>query len=95
MSALEQKSSNRDSGLLHLLFARDHRLFLVTVVMPTVLSVLYFGLIASDVYISESRFVVRSPNQQSASPLGMMLRGAGFSRAQDDSYTVLCCRGMR
>lgn len=65
-----------------------NRLFLLTVVVPTVLAVVYFGLIASDVYISESRFVVRSPERQSSSPLGSILKGVGFSRAQDDSYTV-------
>jgi capsular polysaccharide transport system permease protein len=65
-----------------------NRLFLVSTVIPTALSVLYFGFVASDVYVSESRFVVRSPERQVASPLGLILRGAGFSRAQDDSYTV-------
>lgn len=65
-----------------------NRLFLITVVIPVVLAVVYFGLLASDVYTSESRFVVRSPERQSSSPLGILLRGTGFSRAQDDSYTV-------
>jgi len=69
-------------------FKKINPLFLATVVIPTVLAVLYFGFIASDVYISESRFVVRSPSQQSTSPLGDILKGAGFSRAEDDSYAV-------
>jgi capsular polysaccharide transport system permease protein len=69
-------------------FRRINKLFLATVVIPSALAILYFGLIASDVYTSESRFVVRSPERQSASPLGVLLRGAGFTRAQDDSYTV-------
>ena len=63
-------------------------LFLLTVVVPSTLAILYFGLFASDVYTSESSFVVRSPERQSTSILGSFLRGAGFSRAQDDSYTV-------
>lgn len=66
----------------------QNKLLLITTIIPTALSIIYFGLIASDVYISESRFVVRSPERQSTSPLGMMLKGAGFSKAQDDSYTV-------
>lgn len=65
-----------------------NRLFLATVVAPTALAVLYFGIIASDIYTSESRFVVRSPERQSTSALGSILKGAGFSRSQDDSYTV-------
>jgi capsular polysaccharide transport system permease protein len=67
---------------------RVDRLFLLTVVLPTALAIVYFGLFASDVYTSESRIVVRSPERQSASPLGVLLKGASFSRAQDDSYTV-------
>ena len=63
-------------------------LFLLTVVLPTLLSIIYFGLIASDVYISESRFVVRSPERQTASPLGALFKGTGFSSSQDDTYTV-------
>lgn len=65
-----------------------NRLFLATVVVPTLIATIYFGLIASDVYISESRFVVRSPERQSTSGFGLLLKGAGFSRSQDDSYTV-------
>lgn len=64
------------------------RLFLLTVVLPTLLATVYFGLIASDVYISESRFVVRSPERQAVTGLGALLKGAGFSRSQDDTYTV-------
>ena len=67
---------------------RINRLFLLTVAVPTALALVYFGLMASDIYISESRFVVRSPDRQVATGLGALLKGAGFSRAQDDSYTV-------
>lgn len=63
-------------------------LFFLTVLLPTGAAIAYFGFLASDVYTSESRFVIRSPDRQAASPLGIFLRGAGFSRAQDDSYTV-------
>jgi capsular polysaccharide transport system permease protein len=69
-------------------FKGVNRLLLFTIVLPTLISVVYFGLIASDVYISESRFVVRSPERQTASPLGMLFKGTGFSRSQDDTYTV-------
>lgn len=65
-----------------------NKLFLLTVLVPTLLAIGYYGLLASDVYTSESQFVVRSPERQSASPLGALFRTAGFSRAQDDSYTV-------
>lgn len=69
---------------------RVNRLFLATVVLPTILATLYFGAIASDIYVSESRFVVRSPQRQSqTSVLGSLLQGTGFSRAQDDTYSVV------
>ncbi|MCF7529067.1 capsule biosynthesis protein [Neisseria lisongii] len=61
----------------------------LTVVLPTAFSIAYFGLFASDQYVSESSFVVRSPKSQSSlNGLGAILQGTGFSRAQDDSYTV-------
>ena len=65
-----------------------NRLFLFAVVFPTLLAVFHFGLVASDVYVSESRFVVRSPERQTASPLGFILKGAGFSRAEEDAFAV-------
>ena len=65
-----------------------NKLLLITTIIPTALAIIYYGFLASDIYISESRFVVRSPERQTASPLGVILKGAGFSKAQDDSYTV-------
>ncbi|WP_312267666.1 capsule biosynthesis protein [Neisseria sp.] len=65
------------------------KLFWATVIIPTACSLVYFSAWASDRYISESSFVVRSPhNQGSVSGLGALLQNAGFSRAQDDTYTV-------
>lgn len=65
-----------------------NRLFLLTVFLPTLFSIIYFGFIASDVYISESRFVIRSPQKQQITGIGAFLQGAGFSKSQDDTYTV-------
>ncbi|WP_228770988.1 hypothetical protein [Cupriavidus sp. U2] len=65
------------------------RLLVCTVIIPTILATVYYGLIASDVYISESRFVVRSPEKESqASLVGALLQSTGFSRSQDDIYAV-------
>lgn len=63
-------------------------LFLLTVVLPTAMSIVYFGFVASDIYLSESRIIVRNPDRQIATGLGALLKSAGFSRSQDDSYTV-------
>jgi len=63
-------------------------LFLFVVVLPTVLATLYFILIASDVYISESRFVVRAPDRAMPNALGLVLRSAGWSSAGPETYAV-------
>lgn len=65
-----------------------NRLFLFTVAIPTLLSILYFGLFASDVYISESRFVVRSPDKPANTGLGILLKSTGFSNGGDEIYAA-------
>lgn len=59
-------------------------LFWFIVILPTTLSTFYFGLLVSDVYISESRFVVRSPDRPARNGLGVILASAGFSNASDE-----------
>ncbi|WP_292964656.1 hypothetical protein [Novosphingobium sp. UBA1939] len=63
-------------------------IFLLTVAIPTFLSILYFGFVASDVYVSESHFVVRSPDKQNSSALGALLKAPGVSVAGDEIYAV-------
>lgn len=63
-------------------------LFLVTVVIPTAISILYYGLIASDVYISESRFIVRSPEKSSPTGLAALFKTTGFAYAGDEIYAA-------
>lgn len=63
-------------------------LFWLFVVLPTIVLAIYYGFIASDVYTSESKFVIRSPNQRSASGIGMVLQNIGFNASSDDSYLV-------
>jgi capsular polysaccharide transport system permease protein len=67
---------------------RLDRIFLVSVALPTLLAAIYFGLVASDAFISESRFVVRSPQRTAQTGLGALLSSTGFARAQDDTYSV-------
>src|SRR5690349_19027746 len=70
----------------HLL--RLNILFIATVLVPTAIAILYFGFLASDVYVSESKFVVRSPDKPSASGLGVLLKTAGFSNAGDEIFAA-------
>jgi capsular polysaccharide transport system permease protein len=68
---------------------KQHLIFVLTVLLPTLGAVIYYGLIASDVYTSESRFIVRSPQKPAqAGFLGEFLQGSGISRSQDDTYSV-------
>src|SRR5687767_12104821 len=70
-------------------FSRIDWLFLLSVVVPTTLAIIYYGFIASDVYVSESRIVVRSPEKpMPTGGVGSLLQGVGFSRASEDSYSV-------
>lgn len=73
---------------LRRLLQRLDLIFVLTALLPVVLAALYYGVVASDVYISESRFVVRSPQRQSQTGLGALLQGTGFARSQDDTYSV-------
>lgn len=69
-------------------FGRPDWLFVGVVIVPMLLSILYFGFLASDIYISESKFVVRSPEKPAASGLGVILKTAGFTNAGDEVYAA-------
>jgi len=60
-------------------------LFLACVVLPTLASVLYFGLLASDVYVSESRFIVRSQDKATPTALGLLLNNAALNHGTPES----------
>lgn len=63
-------------------------LFLLTVVIPTIISFVYFEIGSSDVYISEAKFVVRSPEKPTGTGLGILLKSAGFSAAGDEMFAA-------
>lgn len=61
---------------------------LLVVGLPTLLAAIYFLLIASPLYVSEARFIVRAPNQPQPSALGVTLQGAGLAPTQTDAFAV-------
>lgn len=65
-----------------------NKLFLATVLVPTALSVIYFGAIASDVYITESKFVVKSTSQNSAPSLDGLLGRIGVSSSNNEAWGI-------
>lgn len=64
-------------------------LFLACVALPTCGAGAYFGLFASDIYVSEARFVVRSPARATGSPLGALLGGGALSGASEEANAVI------
>jgi capsular polysaccharide transport system permease protein len=58
------------------------------VALPTTIAILYFGLIASDVYVSESSFIVRNQEDRPQSSLGLLLRGSGLSTTDSTTSAV-------
>jgi capsular polysaccharide transport system permease protein len=68
---------------------KRHVAFVLTVLAPTCAAILYYGFFASDVYISESRFLVRSPQHPiQGGFVGQILQGSGITHSQDDTYSV-------
>lgn len=83
---LQSQAETGDQLPLHRKFLRRvNKIFLLTVVVPTAAALLYFGLFASDVYVSEAQFIVRSPDKPATSGLGIILKSAGFSSAGDEA----------
>ena len=68
------------------------RWFGLAVILPSLLAVLYYGLIASDIYVSESRFVIKAPDsrKQSASSLSSLIMSTGLGGGgQEQSNEIL------
>lgn len=65
--------------------------FMAGVVLPVLVSAIYFFLIASDQYVSESRFVIKAPNQRSGqiSTFANLIQTTGLSGGQEQSNQVI------
>lgn len=70
---------------------KKRRWFIFVVIVPTLLAALYYTFIASDVYISESRFVIKSPDQKRSqmSTLANLVQTTGLSGGQEQTNEVL------
>lgn len=79
----------KHAALAHWL--KKRRLLLILVALPTLLATLYYVFIASDIYISESRFVIKSPNQKrgETSTLANLVQTSGISGGQEQTNEVL------
>jgi capsular polysaccharide transport system permease protein len=78
----------RVAGLFNRLF-RSLNIWLWAIVgLPTLGAGVYYFAIASDLYLSEAKFIVRSPKQVQTSTLGALLQTTGLGRTADDTAAV-------
>lgn len=70
---------------------KRRRWFLLFVVLPTLLATLYYGFIASDVYVSQSRFVIKAPGQKSmpTGTLANLIQTSGFVGGEQETKEVM------
>src|SRR4051812_6981006 len=62
--------------------------FWAIVGLPTLLAGVYFFAIASDLYLSEVKFLVRGPARTPGNVLSTMLSSAAVSSTSEDTYAV-------
>lgn len=70
---------------------KKRRWLVIFVFLPTLLATVYYGLLASDVYVSEASFVIKSPDQKrsSMSSLANLIQTTGLSGGQEQANEVL------
>ena len=70
---------------------RRRRWFVLFVVLPVALATVYYGFIASGQYVSQSRFVIKSPSQRQAqtSTLASLIQTTGLSSGQEQTNEIL------
>ncbi|NMN03192.1 MULTISPECIES: capsule biosynthesis protein [unclassified Novosphingobium] len=67
------------------------RWFLVVVGLPTLLAIAYYGFVAADIYVSDSRFVIKSPDRKGPQLSGLagMVQSSGLSGGHDEASEVV------
>jgi capsular polysaccharide transport system permease protein len=78
----------RARGRIRQLFRSVNIWFWAIVGLPTLVAGVYYFAIASDLYLSEAKFIVRSPKQVQTSSIGALIQSAGLARAVDDTAVI-------
>ena len=78
----------RAGGRIRQLYRSLNIWFWAIVGLPTLVAGVYYFAIASDLYLSEAKFIVRSPKQVQTSSIGALLQSTGLGRAVDDTAVV-------
>lgn len=85
--------TEKQGGLLGKLGARlrKWRWFAIVVIAPTLIASIYYGFIAADIYVSESRFVVKAPDKRASSmgSFSSFMQSAGLGGGQEQSSEIL------
>ncbi len=87
LNSIDNKKEGAPSNMERSIFLRP--LFLIIVALPTLIAVLYFGVFASPIYVSESNFVVRTPDRAKVSPLGEIFGSVGISSSSEETKAVM------
>lgn len=82
--------SGRGGGVLRGWLSAHYALalFIVLFLLPALLASVYFGLIASDRYVSETRFVVRSASKSASEGAAAYLQDIGIKSANDQAFAI-------
>jgi capsular polysaccharide transport system permease protein len=70
---------------------RKRRWFIAVVVLPTLLAIVYYGFIAADVYVSDSQFLIRSPDRKGPQLSGLagLVQSSGLSSGSSETSEVV------
>jgi capsular polysaccharide transport system permease protein len=86
--AADIESHPRAGRRIRQLFRSLNPWFWAIVGLPTLAAGVYYFAIASDLYLSEAKFVVRSPKQVQTTSIGALIQSTGLARAVDDTAVV-------
>lgn len=67
---------------------RRNILFVFLLVLPILSATIYYALLLSDQYVSETRFVIRTTVNSGLSGLTFMTQSQGLARTEDDAHLV-------
>lgn len=91
-SKIHHDNTQLTIGTKSLQWIRQNTLFLCLVIAPTFIASIYFTFIASNIYLSESRFIVRSPSKDSIASMSGGFSGVigkmGLNNSENDSFTA-------
>lgn len=67
------------------------RWFALFVLLPTLLATLYYGVIVADIYVSESRFVIKAPerSQSNGSAIDGLLQSTGLGSGTEQASEII------